>query len=156
MDIDRMRENDFYKEFSPVFIFHVRRTFRENFVLLCGMARSLSSITTLVKKSSKNKVWGCSNIKMTKKNIISRRFTPSGRLFEWSAFSEISGNRRSCEKIVVVRRVDLFIKGFSSQKSQYYSYLAESFPSGAWSTRYIAQRELHHFQKSTWSHLFII
>ena len=45
MDIDRMRsdwmqENDFCKDFSPIFISHVQRTFRESFVLLCG---SLSS-----------------------------------------------------------------------------------------------------------------
>ena len=36
-----------------------------------------------------------------------------------------------------------------SQESQCYSYLAEFLSSGEWSTRYIAQRELRRFQKST-------
>jgi len=53
-----------------------------------------------VKKSSKNRF---ENTAILKKNIISRRFIPSGRLFQRSTFFEIS-NRWSYEKIVVVWR----------------------------------------------------
>ena len=51
-------------------------------------------------KEFEDQSWECSNTK-TKKNIIEfRGFTPSGRLLERSAFSEISDNRRSYERIV--------------------------------------------------------
>jgi len=70
MRSDWIRENDFCKNFSSVFISHVRCTFHENFVLLCGMARSLPSITIFIReKELEEQNWGCSNTK-AKKSII--------------------------------------------------------------------------------------
>jgi len=41
---NRLRDDDLCEDFSSAFISHVQHIFRESFVLLRGMARSLSSI----------------------------------------------------------------------------------------------------------------
>jgi len=115
MRTHRLRKDDLRKNFSPLFIVHVRRAFRENFVLLRGVARRLSPITIrrLCRKRegrNRRRRRGKSNAGLRRSdkeeeeeyNRISRGITTSRRLFVRSAFPEISYNR------VIV---DLFTKG---------------------------------------------
>jgi len=105
MRTDRLREDDLCEDFIPAFISHIRRALRKFYFITRNgkKPRQLSSITIQHVKEFEEQRWECSN-KMTKKNIISRgKITTSEKLFERSSFSEISDNRRSYERIVVVR-----------------------------------------------------